>query len=398
MSLLIFVFAFLVRVIIQYLLGSFVHPQTWEYEVAANNLLSGMGLTYNYYGTTYHSLLSPLYPLICAVAYFFTNHSFIAVAIMQAIISSMICVVIFWIGRHLFGGKCGLVAGVMTIFHPGLIIYTAKFHTLVLDSFLFCLVVWLLIAVRKKPVFVNQLKLGLAFGLGMLSRSTIILFLPISWLWLKKGSRQFFLTFLLSSLILFCPWLIRNYTIHKKLMILTSCANFWRGNNPLATGTSFAESGKPMLEEAGNIKSLIKGKSEIEQERIFCNEALRFIRNNPAKFFRLFLKKLFYFWWFAPTTGSEYNRPWLELYRIFYIGLVLFSIIGISKLRGLSSSLQYDALIPILLMAIISISQSFYYVETRHRWAIEPLLLVFAAGGIFFSAAQRGRDLIRRGP
>lgn len=383
MTYLLFISVLLVRLIVQYYTGTFVYPEVWEYEAIVNNFIAGKGLALDLYGTTYYSLATPLYPLLCALVYSLTGHSFLAMAVVQAFISSFMCIVIFWIGRHIFSNGVGLLAALLTAFHPGIIIYTAKFHAFVLDSLLICLTVWLLIKLKESPTLLNQFKLGLSFGLAMLTRSTIILFLPFSWLWLKKRSKKLFFVYILISLILLSPWLIRNYLIYRKVLIVSTSANvFWRGNNPLATGTSLAASGKPMLEEAKDFYSSIYGKSEMEQNRIFWNESFKFIRNNPMKFVKLFFRKFFYFWWFAPTTGSEYKKEWLSIYKIFYSVILLFSLLGIFGIKKLSSLRRYDALIVILLMSVIAIAQSLFYVETRHRWAIEPLLLIFAAKGL----------------
>lgn len=389
MPLLIFTSAFLIRIIVQYYMGCFISPETWEYEKAVNNFFAGRGLVFDIYGTTYNSLLTPLYPILCILTYALSGHSFFVMAVIASIISSLICVVIFFLGRDLFGAKVGFLAGVLTILHPGLVVYTSKFHPLVLDSLLFCVVIRMLIKTRKKPDYLNQLKLGLIFGLTMLSRSTILLFLPVSWLWLKRKSSSFFIIFIFTSIIVLTPWLVRNYIIHKKILIVSSSANvFWRGNNPLATGTSLGPSGKPMLEEAGDIMSLIYGKTEIEQNRIFIDASLRFIKNNPSKFIKLTLKKLYYFWWFSPDSGSEYKKEWLVIYRAFYSLALLFAISGFFGFRNLEPPIRYDIAIVLLLMLTISLAQSLFYVEIRHRWAIEPLMLIFTAKGLVYAGEK----------
>lgn len=395
MSFWIFLSAFLIRVAVQYKLGAFIAPHMLEYETVANNFLAGRGLVYDTYGTTYYSLIAPLYPLLCILVYSLSGHSFFIMSLVQALISSATCVVVFWIGKRIFGYKAGLIAAILTVFHPGFVVYASKFHSFCVDSFLFCLIVWLLIVVREKPDFLNQLKLGMAYGLTLLTRATSLLFLPFSWVWLKKKLKRVFPVYILISFMLLAPWLIRNYIIYKKFIMLSSTANvFWRGNNPLATGTSLAKSGKPMLEEAKDTMSLIDGRSEMEQNRIFWNESFKFIRNNPLKFVKLTLRKFYYFWWFAPTAGSEYKREWLELYIVFYSIIIMFSIFGFIGLKSITAQSRYDVYIIILFMLIIAVTQSLFYVETRHRWAIEPLLLIFAAKGMV-SAEEKIRKCLK---
>lgn len=383
MAILVFISAFLLRIVVQLYTGAFVSPQVWEYETAANNFLMGQGLTYNLYGTTYYSLLSPLYSAICIVVYALTGHSFLAIGLFQAVISSFICVIVFLLARHIFGNKTAIIAAILTVFHPGLLIYTSKLHPLVLDSLLICLICWYCVNARSKPGFAIQIKLGAAFGLAMLTRATVILFLPISWLWLVLSSRKKIFAYIFISFMILSPWLVRNYMIHKKILVVSSSANmFWRGNNELATGTALAASGKPMIEEANDFKSRIFGKSEMEQYRIFWEEGFKFVKADSVRFLSLTAKKIFYFWWFAPTSGSEYRKVWLDVYRIYYIIILTLAILGLFSIRKLALSLRYDVFLLLLMIFTIMIAQSLFYVETRHRWAIEPLLLIFTAQGI----------------
>lgn len=397
MALFIFLSAFVIRVLVQWKMGVFTAPQTWEYEVVVNNYLAGAGLSYSLYGTTYYSLIAPLYPLLCIIIYSLTNHSFLAVAIIQAAISAFTCVVIFWLGSHIFGKKAGLLAAIITALHPGAIVYTAKFHSFVLDSLLFCLIVWLLIKTKKNPVIMNELKLGAAFGLALLTRATVFIFLPLSWLWLKRNTGKSLYIYILVSLLLLSPWVVRNYIIYKKPVILTSSSNvFWRGNNPLATGTSLGPKGLPMLQEDRKMYQMLYGKSEIEQNNIFWQESIRFIRNNPLRSFKLFIKKLYYFFWFAPTTGSQYQPGWLNIYKIYYSVMVIFGILGLLTLKNLSASSRNDAVLIILFILVIAVAQSLFYVETRHRWAIEPLMLIFSAAGMIRTKEILKKCLIKK--
>lgn len=126
----------------------------------------------------------------------------------------------------------------------------------------------------------------------------------------------------------------------------------------------------------------IIGMNEVEQNAAFTAAALDFIRNDPAAFVTLLVRKLKYFWWFSPHTGLFYPAGWTTVYRIYYsaiVGLALFgfAISAFSK----STSSRTCAQVFLLLAGAISVSQALFYVEGRHRWQIEPLLLVFATAG-----------------
>ena len=44
--------------------------------------------------------------------------------------------------------------------------------------------------------------------------------------------------------------------------------------------------------------------------------------------------------------------------------------------------MSYNVLCILLMLLSISLAQSIFYVEGRHRWAVEPLILIFTAAGI----------------
>jgi len=71
----------------------------------------------------------------------------------------------------------------------------------------------LLIAVKKKKGEKWAILLGLAIGLGLLSKYTMLFFIPLMaiYLYLKGGSRKFFIISSLSAFVLFLPVLYWNY-------------------------------------------------------------------------------------------------------------------------------------------------------------------------------------------
>jgi hypothetical protein len=50
------------------------------------------------------------------------------------------------------------------------------------------------------------------------------------------------------------------------------------------------------------------------------------------------------------------------------------------------------AVLLVMLLLALSGLQSLYYVEGRHRWAVEPLLLAISGGGIAW-IRERGRHV-----
>ena len=127
----------------------------------------------------------------------------------------------------------------------------------------------------------------------------------------------------------------------------------------------------------------------VETKRI--NEA---VKNNPDKFVSLFFKKIYYFWWFSPQFGILYPKHLLPFYKILYSGEFLFALIGILFIAvSRDKSLKHKGILLLMVFLSISVFQSLFYVEGRHRLALEPLLLIFTASGIILVLR---RSLLRK--
>ena len=91
-------------------------------------------------------------------------------------------------------------------------------------------------------------------------------------------------------------------------------------------------------------------------------------------------KKFLYFWWFSPQTGMLYPGLWTQVYKLYYIFVLTLFILGIFYAIKKASRIDRAAIASILIfMLLISAGNSLYYVESRHRWAVEPLMLIFSA-------------------
>jgi len=391
--LLFFSIAFVLRVVWIFITGSHIHPQTWEYEEAAVNLLNGRGFTFLHLGVPYFAPFPPLYTFFCAGVYFITKHSFLILELFQAAISAFICVIIFRIADSIFSRSAAILSAILAAFHPGIIIYTAKLHPLVMDTFFISLTVLAFLKLRSDFSIKNQIAAGVISGLCMLTRSTIVLFLFFAIIWFfyqkaypkRKAIFGCFVVLFVSFLVIL-PWTIRNYVIHRQLIFIQAPAGelFWRGNNINASGSSYKADGRTILESASpEFLKKLHGLDDMGQNKLFKKEAFNFIKIHPFKAVGLFIKKSYYFWWFSPQSGIEYPKAYLSIYKILYSGILLFAISGIIfSLSSKINNIRCGAWLIVLLFISISFAQSIFYVEGRHRWAIEPLLLIFTAHGL----------------
>ncbi len=354
--------------------GALAHPQTWEQEELATNLVEHHAYVFTSGDFTYRSYTEPMYPFLAAAVYLATNHNQTALVLLQLVIAAATIRVVGTLPH-------GEIAALLLAIHPGFIRYSSVLHPFVLDSFFFVAAAAALLRFRHEPTLRRGIAAALLIGLGALTRPTILLYLvPLCWI-ARRVPRMLLLGFI--ALAVVAPWTIRNAVVHHTFMLTRSGSGlvFWLGNNPHSTGSATDTAGEPVIRNAP--PEIANAKNEVERDRIFREAAWQYIRAHPFAAIGRFAQRVYYFWWFSPQWGAAYS-PMLKLaYRAWWLVLLALMAIGATKNRS------RDVWFLAALAMLISLLQSAYYVEGRHRLAIEPLLLPLAALGI---NRLRGRE------
>lgn len=381
--------AFLLRLAAFLALDRLHHPDVWESEVIATNLLAGRGFIYPFLGTVYHSYMEPLYPGLCAAIYALTGHSFLALGIAQAVLGAGLVALVFLAGRRVAHDRAALVAALLAAVHPGLVLYATKFHPFVLDSLLLMAVLTACLHVSTSHPWRSTLLLGGLVGLCVLSRATVLACLPVIawWIWAHaSGSRVAragqLAGFALAAAVVVAPWVVRNHHVQHRLVLTRSGTGlvFWLGNNPHAfTGSAATSDGTALYELLpSDTRARLATLDEMGQQDLFHAEARRFIAERPGAFVVRWAQKLFYFWWQTPQAGRLYPASWFRLYQGFYLVILGLSLAGIAALRR-----QHETWLVLGVCLSIAVLQAAFYVEGRHRLAIEPMLLLFAGAAVW---------------
>jgi hypothetical protein len=205
------------------------------------------------------------------------------------------------------------------------------------------------------------------------------------------------------------PWLVRNALyLGEPLITTTSGENLWRGNNDLATGGVRDPRGRSLTRLNPDadvfppaIARVLASGTELDREHIFRVEALRFIRERPADAFRLFIAKLRSFWWKIESRPEDYSPVAATAYEWIYRSELVLGLGGLfwglrrSRSRGSAAAGTTFALL-VGTMAGVSALQAAFYVEGRHRFLIEPLLLVFTASALAAMVERRSGESFPR--
>jgi 4-amino-4-deoxy-L-arabinose transferase-like glycosyltransferase len=388
--------AFAVAIAATAVLGRFGTPERWEDSEVAENILRGAGACRPYLqGTIYCFYGSAIYPWILAGALKLSRHGEAIVLVLNAILFAATCAIVYLTALPL-GERVAGLAALLSAVHPGAVIYATKLHPQTLDVFLVLLTLFLIGRTTSATNLRSAFCRGLVAGLAALSRGTVTLFLPFWAFWFAWKNREhsaravwIVLAVAFGSVLAVAPVLLRGYAIYGTLIPLRtdSGLNLWLGNHAGATGTPHASAFPVVMATSRLPQELldrIEGRDEVEQNRILTSAVLDFVRTHPREVGVLFVKKLFYFWWFSPHAGLFYPRAWLSFYVAYYGVVVFLALIGLLvSLRSQAPAARNLAEVFLLLAIPYSVTQAMFYVEGRQRWQIELPLLMFAAKGMF---------------
>ena len=403
--------AVVAAVVVTAITGRFSSPERWEYSEIAENILKGRGAYYTHLGTKYYFYGSAVYPVLLATVLRASNQSEAAMLVLQALLFALTSLVIYLIARTCFGKAEASIPAFLAASHPGGLIYVGKLHSLTLDVFLIVLSFLLLLRATSTAAPVRAIGTGLVAGLAALSRGTVVPFYSLWAAWfLWRERKRFFravwvvIAVAMGGALVIAPVLVSGYLMYGELIPLRTDTgeNLWYGNHPGASGTPYTLSLPPVpviSQMSPELLSRIVGMTEIVQNRVFTAAVLDFAWNDPTAAFLLFLKKIYYFWWFSPHTGLLYPAAWLTAYKIYYSLVLFFAVMGLLvSLRSTRPSAWSGTSLFLLMAGSVSIVQALFHVETRHRWQVEALLLIFTAAGFLYCLRYFNKSSLTTAP
>ena len=200
----------------------------------------------------------------------------------------------------------------------------------------------------------------------------IIFFISITFLYFffKTSLKNILLIFLI-TLITVSPYLTRNFLIFDEITITKTLGyNFWKGNN-----SNSKVEGSELFDYSLKSKiNKIKKDTyyQIKYDKIFFDQAIKNISDDPKRYIILFLKKVLSFL-FIDINSSEDNY-----YNFLHYLPVLF--FGISSLFGIilydKKSLKINYLILIYFTYVFIFSC--FFILPRYKLIILPLQIIFS--------------------
>ena len=360
------------------------------YNTLAIGLISGNG-----YGGGISSYWPPGQPFFLAAIYTVFGYSPQIACTFQSVISSLTCIVIYYIGKTVFGRKVGAISGLIAALYPTFIIFCGDLRSETLFLFLSGLSVLFLLRTPGDSSARSIFIAGVSFGLAMLFRPAIMGLAPIVCIWIllssqdRKKNLMKSIAFCIVLMAVISPWAIRNYDVHHQFVLVSTNGgvNLWLGNNADATGMACN-----YLKNETTLWTIWNtSDDEVKREQLFYEKGFAFIRENPIDVLRLDIKKFSYLWgisfhFFGMQLNDMFINPipkWLFLVLapltiLPYIALLPLALIGVVFYQNWNKSTY----LLILIIFYYTLVHSVVLAETRYHLQIIPYLIIFAAYGI----------------
>ena len=364
--------------------------QFWEYETLAQNIAAGNGYLISRFG---HPVLAfgdgNLYSFLAGTLYTTFGHAPLLLATVQAVLAALVAPVVFSIGESALGARTAALGAVLAALHPGLLGYALKLHPLGLDVLLLSL--FILWSIQRRWTTGAGLLTGVSLGLNLMTRPTFFLAglsaLAVRWLVRRSSLRQL-VAVVAVALAIGMPWLARNWVfVGRPLFISTSFEDIWKGNNPMSNGSGLLAGGEGVFDTAPiELREQIQDSDELQVNDAFAHETLTFIEQRPVQFAGLFARKFVYFWWLPAQAGQLYPTGWLTAYEAYAIAMYAFATLGVIGILRQGNAEERNLLATLAAIGMaVALIHALAYVEGRHRWGVEPILLLVTARGILSS-------------
>ena len=362
------------------------YPDSIGYNMIANNILDGKGAVQG--GSTQISRV-PAYPVFLSACYkVFGRENFKAARVVQAVIGSLLCLVVYAIAAPVFGRGVAILAALVTAVYPFFVYFSGVLLTETLFTLAFALFLLLVLRIERGhalSTFANSAVTGLLAGVNALLKPSFLLFLPfLGVIWLLVSRRparalRSLLVIALCTLIIMCPWVVRNWTLTQRFVptTLTVGKSLWEG---IFSGAD----GGPAMDRIPK-QDRVFGQSEYDEDRLYLKMAGRTIRESPGRILALAGRKFLNFWNVIPNSPDHQGF----LYRLVSISAVVpilcFAIVGV-----LSAPIPRGERLIFLSGAIyFTLLHMLFIGSIRYRVPVMPPIIILTAVGVFRLLGRR---------
>jgi len=318
------------------------------------------------------------------------------VRIFQSFVGAIAALLLYFLGKELFGHRVGLVAACIYAIYPlALTTSVFLFPQGNLAALLYAIVLVALRARRRGSNW-GAFAAGALIGAAVLHVPSSMALVAAMVVWLAfmptpaVAQRARLAAFVVvGSCIVVLPWTARNYVTTGGEFIPVSAngpVNFWLGNNPSATLTT-----KSHLQPTGELAQRVKDLSRAERDNILIRESLNWIKQHPGRFLSFTALKFVAF--FRPMPGQFKESVGHQ--RLYSLAMLLTCTpVILLALIGVRPALKHtpDTWLLIAIVLFSAALYSLFFVALRFRAPFDGLLILIGANLIVGWMRRRKRS------
>ncbi len=393
-------------VVLVFLLPEQLDPQRdhWHfgYETGriAKSIVEGRGFSSPLFGGTGPTAwMTPVYPFLVAAVFkifgVYTKVSAIVLLSLNALMSALVCVVVFLIARISFGGRVAKWSGWAWAFCPYAIYFPVERIWETWLATLFLSVLFLLTLKLENEDSLSQwIVFGLLWGLEALTSPAVLSVLPFLAAWViyrrhREGRRWFAVNVVasLAFIAVVAPWFIRNYEVFHRFIPFRDgmglvlrlgtkgSTDYW---GPYELGPWHNDAEWNEFQQLGELGYMDHKKQQ----------AVEFIRANPGWFAWTSARRAVFLW----TGYWSLDRAYLKEEPLDPPNILLCTTLTVLALLGLRRAWRADwsgALPYALVLFAFPLIYYFTSPEVYYRRPIDPFLVILAIVAIVPGAQKR---------
>lgn len=371
--------------------------QTEHYWPLVNSLLDGKG--YSLCDPLYFPLCAPGDPsamreplptLLFAGVALLTGRSFFLTVGTQLLLNLAVLLMIYGFVRSWLGRRAALLAAIVwALYLPAVKLITQLSGDLA-GTFLLIASAWALMTAMRSGRPVHWAFTGALLGLGILSRSALIIIiapwaLACAWQgWRRSRTFVPVLSFIAAIVVVLSPWVIRNHQVFGRFIVGTSMNgyNIWRNNHHLNTDNylryiDFLEADTLADELIARRPDLPARLNEAQMDTVYAHEGVRTLKAHPGRYVALSFWRLIPLWtnW---GVNQAYHKPIDITDYIVVAQQLILLVLLVLGLRHLGWG-HWP------LFAAIAVEVAAYtalVAQVRYLMPVMPLVIAFAVAGL----------------
>ncbi len=335
--------------------------------------------------------LSPAYCNALGLLYTLPGLGLASAKLAQALLGALSALLIFMIGRRLFGDWAGTISGVLASTYGLFIYYSGVLLPATLLLFLHLVLIWLLIA--KPMSALRALAAGVLIGLLIGTKANALFLLPVvaGWLYFQhplpsSRSRLSWAGLLvLGAALSLAPVTYGNYQTSGEFVLVSTTGgrNLLKGNGPTANGTHAKLDHRKQVSTLG---VYLAGKADpvaaVQEDNRLRGQAIDYMLDNPGPTAEIWIRKFLLFFNQAELgirDSYPFARTQTSLLGKSLPNFALVIPFGIAGLLLLATRNRVSALLALVTGAQVA-SFVIVFVLARYRVVAVALLIIFAGG------------------